>query len=200
MKKALFQTINSMITCQEPVKSFIVCFIYSNIIMVLIILIGGMIDKLETLQMKLLNKFVTVKASEFICNRLTFPGIMVHELSHAVFASMLGAKVTKIKLISLRQDGRLGWIEYQTRGKKILQGLQLSWSACAPTIMGAILETMIIHIFSHAGIFSKVILIYFMISIADHMSMSKQDILNYIHGSWAFCGILYVILLILRLM
>lgn len=196
---SFFKAISDSITYTEPIKTYILCTIYAILFMVSIIIIGHIANILERYQIRLLSKFLGNKAANIICNRLTFPGIVVHELSHAAFASIFGAKVTKIKLISLRNDGRLGWIEYQTRGKKILQGLQHSWSACAPTLVGLFLEyLMYVSFIGTTNVYVRTILMYFMISVADHMSMSKQDIINYIRGSWAMFIVLWALIFILR--
>lgn len=196
----IFKIISQQISYTEPTKSFILCGIYTIMILLSVIIIGAVFDIIEVYQIRILRKLFGGKVASFICNRLTFPGIVVHELSHAVFASMLGASVTKIKLISLRNDGRLGYVEYITRGRKMMQGLQHAWSSCAPTIVGMILEYALFSMFHvAASLPQKLIIIYFIISIADHMSMSKQDIMNYIRGSWAIAAILYIVLLILRL-
>lgn len=152
--------------------------------------------------MKLLSKTFGIKAARFICNRLTFPGIIIHELSHALFAIIFGAKVTKIKLLTLRDNDRLGWIEYTPMGNKWEQGLQHVFSACAPTVVGMILELLLYYTISKGFIKGHgwiILVIYIMVSIGDHMSMSRQDIKNYIRGGWAPCILCYGILLIVRL-
>lgn len=202
MISKIFEIVDNLISCQEPWKSLIVCMIYTIILLTFVIIIGFIVNQIETYQMKLLNKFVGQKVSSFICNRLTFPGVMIHELSHALFATIMGAKVTKIKLLTLQNDGRLGWIEYIPRGNKWRQGLQHTFCSCAPTVVGLILELFIIDMFSHGlirGFGWITFTIYMMISIGDHMSMSKQDIKNYMRGIWAPFIVCYGILLVLRL-
>ena len=197
----IFESIDNMVTCLEPTKSLIVCAIYTIFLFLVVLAIGFIIDKLETYQIKILNKIVGFKAAIFISNRLTFPGVMIHELSHALFATIFGAKVTKIKLLTLRNDDRLGWVEYITMGNKWKQGLQHVFSACAPTVVGITLELLLYHMLSNGfikGFGWTVFVIYMMISIGDHMSMSKQDIKNYIRGAWVPFILCYGVLLIIR--
>jgi hypothetical protein len=201
MIENIFQFINDSIPAQEPLKSFIVCGIYALILFLSVLIIGWLINILEGQQIKLLNRFFSLKTALFICNRVTFPGVMIHELSHALFATIFGAKVTKIKLMTIRDNDRLGYIEYFTTGSILRQGLQHTFCSCAPTVVGIILELILYHILVNnfiTGIGWKIFTIYMMISIADHMSMSTQDIKNYIKGSWVAIMITYVVLLILR--
>ena len=75
----------------------------------------------------------------FIANTLTFPGVCYHELSHALFAFITGAKIKKIVLYHKQKD-TLGSVEMIPRGPLPLKWLQLSFSACAPVITGLIGE------------------------------------------------------------
>lgn len=160
-----------------------------------IIVIGLIVNELEKVQIRLVSKLFGNKIAYFICNYLTFPGIIIHELSHALFASMSGAKVTKVKLISFKRDGQLGYVQYITRGNKIIQSLQKSWSSAAPTIVGMLLELFLLYLLRNKGDLSWII-IYLMISIGDHMSMSKQDIKNCLSGCWSVAFIVYILLII----
>ena len=201
MIESLFQFINDIIPATEPTKSLIVCAIYTTIAMLSVLVIGRAIDILELWQAKILNKFFSQKTTLFICNRVTFPGVMIHELSHALFATMFGAKVTKMRLMTIRDDSRLGYIEYITMGSPMKQGLQHTFCACAPTIMGILLELLLFHMLSNGFIVSngwRIFAIYMMVSIGDHMSMSKQDVKNYLRGSWSVFILTYLILLLLR--
>lgn len=160
-----------------------------------VIVIGIIVNELEKLQIRLFSKLFGNKIAYFICNYLTFPGIIIHEISHALFASMSGAKVTKVKLISFKGDGQLGCVQYITRGNKVIQSLQKSWSSAAPTIVGVLLELFLLHILRNKGALSWII-IYFMVSISDHMSMSRQDVKNYLSGCWSVALIVYILLII----
>lgn len=198
---SIFEFIDNIIKSPEPTKSFIVCVIYALFIFLLVLVVGFIIDKLEAYQIKVLNKIVGYKAAIFVSNKLTFPGVMIHELSHALFATLFGAKVTKMKLFTLRDDDRLGWIEYMTIGNKWKQGLQHVFSACAPTVVGVILELLLYHMLLNGFIKGYgwiALAIYMMISIGDHMSMSKQDIRNYIRWAWAPFILCYGVLLLIR--
>lgn len=201
MIESLFQFINDIVSATEPTKSFIVCAIYATIMLFSVLIVGRAVDIVELWQVKLLNKFFSQKTTLFICNRVTFPGVIIHELSHALFATIFGAKVTKMRLVTIRDDNRLGYIEYMTKGSSLRQGLQHTFCACAPTVMGILLELLLFHMMSNGfinGVGWKIFIVYMMISIGDHMSMSKQDVKNYLRGSWAAFGIIYAILLLLR--
>ena len=69
--------------------------IFVCIIMFTVIVIGVIVNKIEQIQIRLLSKVFGIRVAEFICNRLLFLGTVVHELAHALFAFISGAKVTK---------------------------------------------------------------------------------------------------------
>ena len=119
----------------------------------------------------------------FVANRLTFLGVIFHELSHAAFAFITGAKVTKISLYHM-QGGRLGYVKYKTRGPVFLRAIQMSLSSVAPVITGLIAEFYIFY-FLYTMNFSKpviALLIYLFISVLFHMDMSHADLINYFKG------------------
>ena len=121
-----------------------------------------------------------------IINYGTIPGVMHHELSHALFAFLTGAKVTEIKLFKLLSfDGTLGSVSYQTRGGRILQGLQSFFSAIAPIPCG-IVSSLLLYVYAlpHArGNIALVILVYYLIiCIVLHMELSLLDLVNLFQG------------------
>ncbi len=124
-------------------------------------------------------------------NTLTFPGVVYHELSHALFAAVTGAKVNEIKLYQKRA-GHLGYVNYTPRGPWALRSLQMTLASCAPVVMGVLAEAVIVYAFMAFSlpVWGKGILIYLAISVLVHMDMSPADLKSY--GK----GIFFVILLI----
>lgn len=163
----------------------IASFIFVAICMFAVIVIGFCVNYFEILQMRGLAKIFGTRIAVFICNRLLFVGTIVHELSHALFASISGAKVTKIRCFTIFSKDTLGYVDFQTRGGVLQRSFQLAFASCAPTVVGCSLVASILHVLTTAElvIWQRVCLIYVLVAIADHMSMSPQDIKNYLRGS-----------------
>ena len=170
------------IPVEMPCSKLIVASIITLICLLLVIIIGTIIDRIKAFEYKTLAKASGTGLAKLIVYRLTFPGTVIHEFSHAMFAFMSGAKVTKIQCFSIKKD-TLGYVEYQARGSKIQQNFQHGVSACAPVISGIILipifTTLMISV---ASIPLKILCGYMILSIVNHMNMSWPDIKQYVKG------------------
>lgn len=162
----------------------VVSLLYGFFVVTIAIVIGYLINKLERYQLQLLQGTIGSKIAYFLCNRFTFVGTIIHELSHAFLVVVTGAKLRKIKLFEVSADGTLGHVEFALSGPKWKKMCQLSLISCAPVFIGACLEYVLIKVvfFYNLGFWSELILWYFIISIFDHMSMSDVDIKNYLRG------------------
>ena len=158
--------------------------VYALILISSVLIIGFLINKLEQVQLKILTDTTGHKIAYFICNRLTFVGTIIHELSHALFVVLTGAMLTKVRLLEVSSDGTLGRVEFRLCGPKWKQCCQMSIVSCAPVFVGLLLEYVLIRmVFMHKlGFGIELLLWYFIISILDHMSMSNVDIKNYLKG------------------
>lgn len=161
-----------------------VSFILSICALFLVILIGFLVNKLEQAQMKVLSKFFKPKTVFILCNYLTFFGVCVHELSHALAAWASGASVHKIQLFKIDDSNQLGCVKFSTRGSKFKQHVQLALVSCAPVVTGVLSVYILIQsiFFKSFPLWMDIIFWYFLISIIDHMSMSSVDIKNYLRG------------------
>lgn len=162
------------------ITAMTVSFLFSMAVVIL----GRFIDYLELAQMKLISKWVGFKWASFVCNRLTFPGIVLHELSHAFFIWVTGGEVTKVRLLAFGNDGKLGYVNFCTRGTKLQISCQMAFGSCAPVLVGMLAEyLLLLVIFTwELPLYSHIILWYMVISIFDHMSMSSVDMKNYLRG------------------
>lgn len=126
----------------------------------------------------------------------TYIGTVIHELSHATFALLTGAKVTKITLIP--QGTTLGSVEYTPRGNKFFQGIQQSLSAVAPTLVGTLLLVLMftkVHpLLTEA--WHYVLFYYLALSILFHMDLSLTDLRNFFAGFLPFLALTFVVLLV----
>jgi len=162
---------------------------YSIVITVLFFLFiipitGRIFNKLEEWEIRGFNRFINPKITLFIANRLTLPGVIVHEYSHAIFAKLTGAIVNKISVFDIFHKGMLGHVDFSLTGGKIKQSLQLTLTSCAPIIMGfmvlIVLSFGVLPTCKNLG--EILLIIYLIISIVNHLSMSPQDIMLYRRG------------------
>jgi hypothetical protein len=156
----------------------------TTLLSVFVLVIGAVVNWFESFQMRMLRKFFKRKTVIFICNYLTFVGTVLHELAHAFTAWAMGAKITEIRVLEIRDDGRLGHVGFKPTGSKTKQKLQCTFVSCAPVISGMILIWLIFRSI-RSGFMSplwQVISWYYIISIADHMSMSSADRKLYFKG------------------
>ncbi len=131
----------------------------------------------------------------FFANTLTFPGVMYHELSHALLAFVTGARINEIRLYQKR-EGHLGYVNYTPRGPWAVRCLQLSLASCAPVITGIIAIAGIIFSFMKCiaiPAWGRVILIYLGVSVLIHMDMSYADLKSYVKGIPFFLLLIFVI-------
>lgn len=161
--------------------------IYSLINTLLLVLIIPIIGYLIGILIKSFVRFIASIAGRgfalFVANYLTFVGVAHHELSHALFGFISGAKITKISLF--HPEGQsLGKVEMIPRGNFVTKSMQLTLSSIAPVVMGTVTEFLLYqYVWSNISIiWQKIILVYVMISIFLHMTMSSADIKNALKG------------------
>ena len=176
-----------------PWNLLLCVFILSLIFCFLVIIFGFLIQKLKDIVYWLLYKRIGPKLAGFICFRLTFPGTVIHEFSHATFAVLSGAKVIKIQCFSTKKD-TLGYLEYQPRGRKIQQQIQHSFTSAAPTIVGIILTPIFLDLaINSTAIWMNILFWYLSICMLLHMNMSDLDIKNYFKGLPVIFVLLFII-------
>lgn len=164
--------------------SFVIIFMCS------VLAIGQFVNLFEHGQIYVLSKCFGNKIAVFICNRLLFPGTILHELSHAAFAVFSGAKVTSIHCLTLFSRDTLGYVNFVTVGRPVKRAFQLAFISCAPTITGIGFLMLSVHVLKSVPMSfgARAVMLYFVLSVADHMSMSRADAKNYLKG----CGMLFV--------
>ena len=165
---------------------------------VVLVFLGLLIHYLDLLLTGAIAKATNNTVAFIFRNYLTYPGTVHHELAHALFAFITGAKVLRINLIP--RGNRLGSVEFETRGNIFMKAVQLSLSAVAPVICGAVsMFLMIYFILPNCSIaWHYLLFIYIFISIFFHMTMSTQDIRNFLKGFPVCMLILFVIFLFVK--
>ncbi len=159
---------------------------------------GLIIELLNMLIYKIVRAISSPKIALICVNYLTFPGVIHHELSHALFAFVTGAKITQFRPFwPDKRTGTLGQVSFIARGTFFTKALQLSLSSTAPVIMGTISSLLILgYMNSHElPLYLVVLLTYLIIAIVIHASMSYADVKVMLKGIWVIFLIAFVICL-----
>ena len=167
-----------------------------------VILLGYGIHLLGLTLATLAGLFMHSWSISLIINYLFFPGVMLHELAHALFAVLTGAKVTKLVLFKKEGD-TLGHVEFRHRGGALLVAFQNIFISSAPMFVGgAVLFAChyVIRQIPGAPLWLKIMMGYLGVSMFFHMTMSPQDIKVYVKGIPLFSCILFLVVFIFRLL
>ncbi len=113
-----------------------------------------------------------------IANRLTFPGVIHHECAHALFVVLTGAKIQDVELFHPQND-RLGSVTWYAKSVfPGAQSIQCTLVSVAPVILG-ILDFCLLYAFllpRCTQVWQTILIVYLMLSIFFHATMSSQDI------------------------
>lgn len=163
------------------------------------VIIGLLLHGVERLQLKVIGAFSHDLARFFVIY-LTFPGIVIHEMSHLFFAVITGAEVRDVCFFK-DEDGRLGHVTTRSRGPWFVVALQYTLIAIAPIIVGLALGCFLLwYIFAEPhSLWANIGLWYLVISIIDHSTMSESDLDGYFRGVWIFIVPLFLFFFILGL-
>ena len=135
-----------------------------------------------------------------LINYVFFPGVMIHELSHAFMALITGAKITEVALFK-KQDESLGHVNFRNRGNFVVRSLQDIFISSAPMFGGAGVITACIYGLKHISKelwWLKILIGYIAVSMFFHMTMSPADIKVYVRGIPVFMVLVFIITAILR--
>jgi len=165
-----------------------------------VILVGYAIHMLGLTLAQLADLFIDSWVVYAIINYLFFPGVMLHELAHALFAVLTGARVTELALF--KKDGdSLGHVNFMHRGGTILVAVQRIFISSAPMFVGAVVvfACRYIILLDAVPLWGKILSGYIGVSMFFHMTMSPQDIKVYVKGIPVFMIILFIEVFLLRL-
>jgi hypothetical protein len=167
----------------------------SNTLLVpLIIVVLGLGVRLVTqCLLSVLGFIIGGEAAYLFGNYLTYPGVVHHELAHALFAWLLGARIQRI---TLKPQGQaLGSVNFIPRGGRVRQALQMTLSSIAPVVMGLVTLYLIKHFLFAAGTaqWIHILAVYLAVSIFFHMDLSGQDVRVAIAGLPVCLVILFVV-------
>lgn len=158
-------------------NSILINIINTLQVLLVIPILGLTIGFIEKAIFRFISKHLGVKMAVILNDRITFIGVVHHELSHALFALISGAKITSMDLFKPK-NGTLGSVSISPRGSGILKSIQMTLTAIAPVVTGMISMSLIvwIGIKNNLDIWWTVILIYLFLSILFHSTMSKADL------------------------
>lgn len=168
--------------------------IIALVITLAIPLVGGIITLIRNILVKISVNFLGQKKTYFLFNRLTFVGVIHHELSHALWATLTGAKVKKIVFFKPRGD-MLGYVEFKPRGNFVLQAIQQTITAIAPVFCGLFTIGGLWYLSNtySLSLLVSILVDYCIFSIFIHMTMSAQDV----RVMWRGMPIVYLVVLAL---
>lgn len=163
------------------------------------VVIGFFMSLAKKLELYLLRRCFGSWFMRFFHNRLTFPGLVMHECAHASFALLSGAKVTEISVFD--SGTTIGHIRHINRGPAVLQAIQNVLVSCAPTVVGVVLGYfMFISILNGSNsLWVDVLFLYFEVCILNHVSMSDVDLQYYISNVWVFIPFLFLFFMLFSL-
>lgn len=167
----------------------------ATIIFVSMIMMGVIASSIRTFIVRTYIKSLGPKMATFVDSKLTFIGVIHHELSHMLLAMLSGAKVTSFKLFKIK-DNTLGHVDMTPRGPWIIRSFQLALCGTAPVICGCVSLYLIYYYGIHLRQpydWVTALLIVLMMQISYHMSMSKQDVKVSLKGLWVIYLILVVV-------
>lgn len=178
-----FTSINP--TTSEFANKIIQALSFELAIFLAIPLIGILINSIVVKGIRRVFTKILGPAEVFFSNYVLFIGVVIHELSHALFALISGAKIVEIALFKPEGDMN-GHVTIQTRGNAFIRAFQNSFSACAPVVVGSILLLLLIasKVFPTLTVaWQWALVIYLFISILFHMNMSSADLKCYFKGT-----------------
>lgn len=183
---------------QNLIINKLVLALANTFILVLILpMLGFVIDKIIRAIISIPKGYTTRKILLFLVNRVAFIGTVHHELAHMLVAIITGAKVINVNLFK-PQGGSLGNVSIIPRGPSLLQKFQLAATAVAPMVLGALSEylmyTKLLPLYLSG--WQHWLLVYVIVSIGLHMTMSMADLKCYVKGIVPLSPILFIVVYI----
>ena len=129
---------------------------------------------------------------------LTAPGVMIHEIGHAVFCLIFRHKIVEMKLFSPEEDGTLGYVNHSYNPNSFYQRIGNFFIGTGPIWFGvAVLcliswlllpdEMQISDFFSlnFWGRWQSYIWLYLALTISSHITLSPPDLAGSVDGGIA---------------
>ena len=192
-----FSTIN--VSSSNVINILVQAVVFELMAFMLIPFVGAFIESVIVKGIRFVIAIVVGGEFEFVLsNYILFPGTMIHELSHALFAFVTGAKITEIALFE-PDGGSLGHVSFYARGNALFRGLQNSLSACAPVVVGLTLCYFAITRFfpTFSALWHWILGIYLLVAMVFHMNMSMPDLKLYFKGALSLLAVFFPVCILI---
>jgi hypothetical protein len=154
--------------------------IFSNIIFWIVLFIiqvyilSLLSNKLFNLLYKYLFRIFKKESTVvFVISMMFLPGTFIHELSHAITATLMGSRVTKFSIWPQVENGgiKMGYAQFI-----VLDVVRNTFIGIAPLIFGIIILYFLILNFFTVNIYLKILIIYLIFQVSNSMFLSESDI------------------------
>lgn len=166
-------------------KEWVIPIILGAAIPLLLSIVGLLLFFIQTGIRAFLAYTIGESTMVFLCDYLTAPGVVFHELSHLFMCIITRAKILSFRLYHPSSDGTLGTVDFAARGFIISRSLQYFLISSAPVYFGIAIETVGILAFVKGWMlywWQYALLMYLMICIFFHVHMSSQDLKVFAKG------------------
>jgi hypothetical protein len=152
---------------------------------------------------------------------LTCPGVVIHELSHAVFCLIFGHKIQEMKLFSPEDDGTLGYVNHRYNPKNPYHQIGNFFIGTGPIWGGVLMVWLTSYFLLPEGVLNlknslpdtgklffntlislefwtnwqSYLWLYIVITISSHITLSAPDIKGAIWGFLALIGLLFLVVI-----
>ena len=109
----------------------------------------------------------------FVISLMFLPGTFIHELSHAITATLMGSRVTKFSIWPQVENGgiKMGYAQFI-----VLDVVRNTFIGISPLIFGIMLLYILIINFFVVNIYLKILFIYLIFQVSNSMFLSESDI------------------------
>jgi hypothetical protein len=192
----------------------------------LVLFLGFMPYLFFAIIMQMITKFIRKRLASLLGEKLyiylTCPGVMIHELSHALFCIIFGHKIQEMKLFSPENDGTLGYVNHSYNPKNPYQQIGNFFIGTGPIWGGVLLLYVASYFLLPEGILNltnglpetlklffnhlispefwtnwqSYLWLYIVLAVSSHITLSQPDIQGALLGSIFLISLIFLIELI----
>ena len=189
----------------------------------LVLFLGVMPYIIYAIVMQFLTNFIRQRLAIILGVKsyvlLTAPGVMIHELSHALFCLIFGHKIEEMKLFSPEDDGTLGYVNHSYNKKNLYHkignlfigtgpiwgGITVLWIASSFLLPDGIInlknglsvtiEQFINHLMTEEfwTSWQSYLWLYIVITVSSHITLSPLDIQGATAGGLVLIGTILIL-------